>query len=99
MTLPWRCGRGCALSIPLQSNENDFPSVAEHDPIIEIQDLHFARSGRPIFAGLSLTVRRGMVTALMGPSGTGKTTLLKLVGGQLSRIGAPFWWMARMCTS
>lgn len=57
--------------------------MAEHDPIIEIHDLHFARSGRPIFAGLSLTVRRGKVTALMGPSGTGKTTLLKLVGGQL----------------
>ena len=57
--------------------------VADQDPIIAIEDLHFARGGRPIFAGLSLIVRRGAITALMGPSGTGKTTLLKLVGGQL----------------
>jgi phospholipid/cholesterol/gamma-HCH transport system ATP-binding protein len=57
--------------------------VAEHDPIIQIDDLHYAYDGREVFSGLSLSVRRGAVTALMGPSGTGKTTLLKLVGGQL----------------
>jgi phospholipid/cholesterol/gamma-HCH transport system ATP-binding protein len=53
------------------------------DALIRIEGLHFARSGRPIFRGIDLTVRRGKVVAIMGPSGTGKTTLLRLIGGQL----------------
>ncbi len=51
--------------------------------LIEIQDLKFSRGHRPIFDGLNLTIRRGQVTALMGPSGTGKTTLLRLITRQL----------------
>ncbi|MDJ0750944.1 MAG: ABC transporter ATP-binding protein [Woeseiaceae bacterium] len=51
--------------------------------LIEIQDLKFSRGPRPIFDGLNLTIKRGQVTALMGPSGTGKTTLLRLITRQL----------------
>jgi phospholipid/cholesterol/gamma-HCH transport system ATP-binding protein len=51
--------------------------------IIEIHDLVFTRGARRIFDGLNLNIRRGSVTALMGPSGTGKTTLLRLVTRQL----------------
>ena len=51
--------------------------------MVEIRDLTFRRDGRLIFEHLDLTVARGKITALMGPSGTGKTTLLKLIGGQL----------------
>tara|TARA_B100000678_G_scaffold212015_1_gene179509 strand:+ start:999 stop:1778 length:780 start_codon:yes stop_codon:yes gene_type:complete len=43
----------------------------------------FSRSGRRIFDGISLDIPKGKVTAIMGPSGTGKTTLLRLIGGQL----------------
>jgi phospholipid/cholesterol/gamma-HCH transport system ATP-binding protein len=50
---------------------------------VEIRDLHFSRGGRPIFRGLNVSIPRGSITAVMGPSGTGKTTLLKLIGGQL----------------
>ncbi len=46
-------------------------------------DLHFSRGERKIFNGLNLEVPRKGVCAIMGPSGTGKTTLLKLIGGQL----------------
>ncbi|SFC03992.1 phospholipid/cholesterol/gamma-HCH transport system ATP-binding protein [Marinospirillum celere] len=48
-----------------------------------VEDLHFSRAATPIFSGVNLRVRRGQITAVMGPSGTGKTTLLKLLGGQL----------------
>ena len=59
------------------------PDETSDDALIRVEGVHFARAGRPIFAGLDLTVRRGRVVAIMGPSGTGKTTLLRLIGGQL----------------
>lgn len=52
-------------------------------PLVSIRDLRVSRAGRLIFNELSLDVPRGKLTAFMGPSGTGKTTLLKLIGGQL----------------
>jgi phospholipid/cholesterol/gamma-HCH transport system ATP-binding protein len=54
------------------------------DILVKIRDLHFSRGHRKIFDGLSLDISRQGITAIMGPSGTGKTTLLKLIGGQLT---------------
>jgi phospholipid/cholesterol/gamma-HCH transport system ATP-binding protein len=54
----------------------------EGDSIVRIRGLHYAAGGRPIFAGLDLDVPRYGITAIMGPSGTGKTTLLRLITGQ-----------------
>ena len=45
--------------------------------------MRYAVGGRAIFDGLNLTARRGRITAFMGPSGTGKTTLLRLITGQV----------------
>ena len=53
------------------------------DILVKIRGLVFARGRRRIFDGVDMDIRRGSVTAIMGPSGTGKTTLLKLIGGQL----------------
>jgi phospholipid/cholesterol/gamma-HCH transport system ATP-binding protein len=51
--------------------------------LVEIKDLYFERNGRPIFSGIDIVIPRGKVVGIMGPSGTGKTTLLRLIGGQL----------------
>ena len=51
-------------------------------PFVELRDVHFSYGERPILRGLSLAVPRGKVTAIMGASGGGKTTVLRLVGGQ-----------------
>lgn len=53
------------------------------DNLVEIRDVHYSVGGRAIFNGLTLTVPRGKITAIMGPSGTGKTTLLRLITGQI----------------
>jgi phospholipid/cholesterol/gamma-HCH transport system ATP-binding protein len=54
------------------------------DTLIDIQNMSFSHeNGHFIFMDVSLSIPRGKVTAIMGPSGTGKTTLLRLIGGQL----------------
>jgi phospholipid/cholesterol/gamma-HCH transport system ATP-binding protein len=53
------------------------------DTVIKIRGLKFSRGDRMIFDGIDMDIPRKGVTAIMGPSGTGKTTLLKLIGGQL----------------
>ena len=62
-----------------ESNKQQNPS-----PLVEVNNLGFSRGARVIFEQISLTIPRGKVTAIMGPSGIGKTTLLKLIGGQLT---------------
>lgn len=53
------------------------------DSYIEIEGLTFSRGDRLIFDDITVSIPRGKVTAIMGPSGTGKTTLLRLIGGQI----------------
>jgi phospholipid/cholesterol/gamma-HCH transport system ATP-binding protein len=56
--------------------------MSTEDTLVEVQDLHYAIGGRAIFSALNLRIRRGAITAVMGPSGTGKTTLLRLITGE-----------------
>ena len=51
-------------------------------PLVELHDLTFGYGERVILDGITLSVPRGKVTALMGASGGGKTTVLRLIGGQ-----------------
>ena len=51
-------------------------------PLIQLEDVHFGYGQRMVLEGVSLQVPRGKVTALMGASGGGKTTVLRLIGGQ-----------------
>lgn len=52
--------------------------------LVEIRNLHFGYGERPILSGLQMDFPRGKVIAVMGGSGSGKTTILRLIGGQLS---------------
>jgi phospholipid/cholesterol/gamma-HCH transport system ATP-binding protein len=49
---------------------------------VDVHDVHYNVNSRSIFAGVNVKVRRGRITAIMGPSGTGKTTLLRLITAQ-----------------
>lgn len=51
--------------------------------LVSIRNLSFVHGKKIIFDDISMDIMRGKITAIMGPSGTGKTTLLKLIGGQL----------------
>ncbi|AMN47608.1 hypothetical protein ACG33_10960 [Steroidobacter denitrificans] len=62
------------------------PSAAQAsapDILVEIRDVYYSIGRRSIFAGLDMSIPRGKITAIMGPSGTGKTTLLRLITGQI----------------
>ena len=52
--------------------------------LVEIHDLRYSHGDREVFAGLNMRFPRGKVTAVLGPSGTGKSTLLRLITGQLN---------------
>ncbi|RLM11203.1 ABC transporter ATP-binding protein [Gibbsiella quercinecans] len=60
--------------------------------LVEVRGMHFSRGGRLIFEDINLVVPRGKVTAIMGPSGIGKTTLLRLIGGQLAPDRGEIWF-------
>lgn len=52
------------------------------EPLVNLQDVRFAYGANEVLKGIDLSVRRGQVVAIMGGSGCGKTTLLRLIGGQ-----------------
>ncbi|NJN47194.1 MAG: ATP-binding cassette domain-containing protein [Candidatus Competibacteraceae bacterium] len=66
------------LSVPIAT-----PPLDSQEILVAVRGLSFTRGERLIFDGIDLVIPRGRITAIMGPSGTGKTTLLRLIGGQL----------------
>ncbi|MDX1527982.1 MAG: ATP-binding cassette domain-containing protein [Gammaproteobacteria bacterium] len=66
-----------------ERNGNEVRDAAGEGPLVEVRGLSFSRGSRKIFNDVDIDIPRGKVTAIMGPSGTGKTTLLKLIGAQL----------------
>ncbi len=75
---------------------------ASAESVVEVRGLRYSIGGRAIFDGLDLQVRRGEITAVMGPSGTGKTTLLRLMmgairpdAGDLTLFGERPWQLRR----
>ncbi|HCU54817.1 MAG TPA: phospholipid ABC transporter ATP-binding protein MlaF [Gammaproteobacteria bacterium] len=58
----------------------------ENSNLVELRDVTFQYNTRTILSDLSLTIQRGKVTAIMGGSGCGKTSLLNLIGGRLRPV-------------
>ncbi len=56
------------------------PAASE---LVTLRDVRFGYGSRPILRGINLSVPRGKIVAIMGGSGGGKTTILRLIGGQL----------------
>ncbi len=56
---------------------------ASDDSLVKLTDVNFAYDRRPVLTGINMTIPRGKVVAIMGSSGCGKTTTLRLIGGQL----------------
>jgi phospholipid/cholesterol/gamma-HCH transport system ATP-binding protein len=53
------------------------------EPLVQLSNVSFAYGRRQILAGIDITIPRGKVVAIMGISGGGKTTTLRLIGGQI----------------
>jgi phospholipid/cholesterol/gamma-HCH transport system ATP-binding protein len=59
------------------------PAKSDDRALVRIRGLTTVLSGKTVFDAMDLDIPRGKVTAIMGPSGTGKTTLLKHITGQM----------------
>ncbi len=90
--LRWKARRLKSSALPVNPplaarTSTPSKSLNQTTPIVEIRNLDYAVSSRAVFAGLDMDIARGRVTAIMGPSGTGKTTLLRLITGQAAADG------------
>jgi phospholipid/cholesterol/gamma-HCH transport system ATP-binding protein len=65
------------------SDAAEMASRFDPAPAVELVDVSFAYDVRPVLQGITLTIPRGKIVAIMGGSGCGKTTILRLIGGQL----------------
>jgi phospholipid/cholesterol/gamma-HCH transport system ATP-binding protein len=57
--------------------------VSDDHELIELRDVEFKYDARAVLSGINMAIPRGRVVGIMGLSGSGKTTILRLIGGQL----------------
>ncbi|KYC29472.1 toluene transporter subunit: ATP-binding component of ABC superfamily [Sterolibacterium denitrificans] len=66
-------------------------SHAADDCLVRLSNVNFAYDRRPVLSGINMEIPRGKVVAIMGSSGCGKTTTLRLIGGQLKPVSGEVW--------
>ncbi len=69
--------------MPIPAGEAAPAAAVRPDIAVELADVVFGYDARTVLDGISMTIPRGRVVAIMGGSGCGKTTILRLIGGQL----------------
>jgi phospholipid/cholesterol/gamma-HCH transport system ATP-binding protein len=67
------------------------PTFVDLKPLVHVEGVHFSYDSRPILQGIDLVIPQGKVTAILGSSGGGKTTLLRLIGGQYQAQKGHVW--------
>ena len=70
----------------MNQSESPQSQTSKDDVVVSIQDVNFsyALGERQILSGLNMEFPQGKVVAVMGGSGCGKTTVLRLIGGQVT---------------
>ncbi|WP_329131827.1 metal ABC transporter ATP-binding protein [Streptomyces sp. NBC_01476] len=63
------------------------PISAAPEAVVRLRDAHVVLAGRPVLRGIDLTVDRGQVVALLGANGSGKSTAVRAVVGQVPLSG------------
>jgi ABC-type transporter Mla maintaining outer membrane lipid asymmetry ATPase subunit MlaF len=75
-------------------------SLPADDILVDLNGVDFAYDTRPILSGINLRIPRGKLVAIMGGSGCGKTTTLRLIGGQLKPTSGDVigrWGICQRC--
>ena len=54
------------------------------DVFVRLKDVDYSYQGNTVLKNVDISAERGKITAIMGPSGVGKTTILRLIGAQLA---------------
>ncbi|HSN33851.1 MAG TPA: ABC transporter ATP-binding protein [Ideonella sp.] len=70
---------------------SEAPMSPSAEPLVRVRGLSTRLGDKVIFDNLDLDIPRGSITAVMGPSGTGKTTLLKHITGQMRPDAGEVW--------
>ena len=76
----------------------DSAAMNDNSSMVQLEEVTFEYGSRKILRNISLRIPRGKVVAIMGGSGCGKTTILRLIGGQLRPTSGMLFQMGALFT-
>src|SRR5262245_55963304 len=81
--MPWTSCAGFRKTPPTSPTANDASSMKRRPPLLDFENVHMLRGGKPVLNGLSFRIEVGENVAVLGPNGSGKSSLLKLLTREL----------------